>query len=47
MTYDIDGKAKKLESTESVLLLVAGLNFAALLCWLFLNVERPIVEKPD
>ncbi|MBI3866855.1 MAG: MFS transporter [Planctomycetia bacterium] len=32
---------------RSVLLLVAGLNFAALLSWIFLNVERPIVEKPD
>lgn len=32
---------------QSVLLLVAGLNFAALLCWMLLNVDRPIVEKPD
>jgi MFS family permease len=32
---------------QSVLLLVAGLNFAALFCWIFLNVERPIVEKSD
>lgn len=32
---------------QSLLLLVAGLNFAALLCWIFLNVERPIVAKPN
>jgi MFS family permease len=32
---------------QSVLLLVAGLNFAALVCWIFLHVEQPIVEKPD
>jgi MFS family permease len=43
----IAGKLAEAAGWQSVLLLVAGLNFAALLCWIFLNVERPIVEKPD
>lgn len=43
----IAGELAESAGWPSVLLLVTGLNFAALLCWIFLNVERPIVEKVD
>jgi MFS transporter, ACS family, D-galactonate transporter len=43
----VAGELAESVSWQSVLLLVAGLNFAALLSWILLNVERPIVEKPD
>jgi len=43
----VAGELAESAGWQSVLLLVAGLNFAALLCWMFLNVERFIVETPD
>lgn len=43
----VAGELAELLGWQSVLLLLAGLNFAALSCWIFLNVEGPIVEKPD